>query len=175
MLFRSQDLSFHVHLPTKKIGTFSIFGFGGNSEQNSAAVSDSIEWTNNPSKRSGWLNAAKTGMLGITHSISLGKKTFIKTIISANGYQYREDNNRLDKFNGPLIYTRNNTFSEVNGIASVVITHKFNSRHILRAGAYTTGKSFDLAQRETVSNLLRDKVKSSGDTRLTNEIGRAHV
>jgi hypothetical protein len=56
----------------------------------------------------------------------------------------------------------------VNGIASVVITHKFNSRHILRAGAYTTGKSFDLAQRETVSNLLRDKVKSSGDTRLTN-------
>jgi len=163
-----QDLSFHIHLPTKKMGSFSIFGFGGNSEQNSAAVSDSIEWTNNPSRRSGWLNAAKTGMLGISHSISLGKKTFIRTIISANAYQYREDNNRLDKFNGPLIYTRNNTFSEANGIASMVITHKFNSRHILRAGSYTTGKSFHLAQRESVSNILRDKVKSSGDTRLTN-------
>lgn len=163
-----QDLSFHIHLPTKKTGSFSIFGFGGNSEQNSAAVSDSIEWTNNPSKRSGWLNAAKTGMLGVSHSISLGSKTFIKTTISTNAYQYRDDNNRLDKFNGPLIYTRNNTFSEANSIASMVITHKFNSRHILRAGVYTTGKSFDLAQRESVSNILRDKVMSSGATRLTN-------
>ncbi|MBU3745464.1 MAG: carboxypeptidase-like regulatory domain-containing protein [Sediminibacterium sp.] len=35
-----QDLSFHIHLPTKKMGSFSIFGFGGNSEQNSAAVSE---------------------------------------------------------------------------------------------------------------------------------------
>jgi len=165
---RFQDVSFHMHLPTKKMGSFSVFGFGGNSEQKTEASADSIIWTNNPSNRSGRLDAAKTGMIGISHSISLGKKTFLKTMYSVNGYTYREENNRLDKFNGPLIYTRNNSFTETNGIWSVVLTHKFNSRHLLKVGAYTSAKNFDLTQRETVSNILRDKVKSTGDTRLTN-------
>lgn len=165
---RFQDLSFHIHLPTKKMGSFSIFGFGGNSEQKTEASADSIIWTNNPSNRTGRFDAAKTGMLGISHSISLGKKTFLKTMYSVNGYTYREENNRLDKFNGPLIYTRNNAFTESNGIWSLVLTHKFNSRHLLKLGAYTSAKTFDLSQRETVSNVLQDKVKSSGDTRLTN-------
>ena len=107
---RFQDLSFHIHLPTKKLGSFSIFGFGGNSEQKTEASVDSIMWTNNPSNRTGRLDAAKTGMIGISHSISLGKKTFLKTMYSVNGYNYREENNRLEKYNGPLIYTRNNVF-----------------------------------------------------------------
>jgi hypothetical protein len=165
---RFQDVSFHIHLPTKKMGSFSVFGFGGNSEQKTEASSDSIIWSNNPSNRTGRLDAAKTGMIGFSHSISLGKKTFLKTMYSANGYTYREENSRLDKYNGPLIYTRNNTFAESNGIWSVSLTHKFNSRHLLKVGAYTSAKTFDLTQRESVSNILRDKVKSSGDTRLTN-------
>ncbi len=163
-----QDLSFHIHLPTKKLGSFSIFGFGGSSEQQVQAASDSITWTNNASKRTGRLDASKTGMVGFAHTITLGKKTLLKTIYSANGYQYNEQNNKLDKFNGPLIYTRNNAFKEINGIWSVVATHKFNSRHLLKVGAYTSAKGFDLNQRESVSNVLRDKVKSEGDTRLTN-------
>jgi hypothetical protein len=165
---RFRDLSFHIHLPTKKLGSFSIFGFGGNSEQKTEAFADSIMWTNNPSNRTGRLDAAKTGMIGISHSISLGKKTFLKTMYSVNGYTYREENNRLDKYNGPLIFTRSNAFTESNGIWSLVLTHKFNSRHLLKVGAYTSAKNFDLTQRESVSNVLRDKVKSSGDTRLTN-------
>jgi len=165
---RFQDVSFHIHLPTKKMGSFSVFGFGGNSEQKTEASSDSIIWTNNPSNRMGRLDASKTGMIGFSHSISLGKKTFLKMMYSVNGYTYREDNNRLDKYNGPLIYTRINAFTETNSIWSVVLTHKFNSRHLLKAGAYTSAKNFDLTQRETVSNVLRDKVNSTGDTRLTN-------
>ncbi len=163
-----QDLSFHIHLPTKKMGTFSIFGFGGSSEQKEVAATDSITWTNNSSKRTGRLDASKTGMIGFAHTISLGKKTLLKTIYSANGYQYNEQNNKLDKFNGPLIYTRNNAFKEINGIWSVVATHKFNSHHLLKLGAYTSAKGFDLTQRESVNNVLKDKVKSEGDTRLTN-------
>lgn len=163
-----QDLSFHIHLPTKKIGSFSIFGFGGSSEQKAEASTDSIVWTNNSSKRTGRVDASKTGMVGFAHTISLSKKTLLKTIYSANGYQYNEQNNKLDKFNGPLIYTRNNAFKEINGIWSVVVTHKFNSHHLLKLGAYTSAKGFDLNQRETVNNVLRDKVKSEGDTRLTN-------
>ncbi|MEI6263841.1 MAG: TonB-dependent receptor [Sphingobacteriia bacterium] len=163
-----QDLSFNIHLPTKKIGTFSVFGFGGLSDQKAEASTDSIVWTNNSSKRTGRFNASKTGMIGFAHTIALGKKTLLKTIYSANGYQYDEQNSRLDKFNGPLIYTRYNQFKEINGIWSMVATHKFNPNHLLKIGAYTSAKGYDLNQRESVNNVLKDKVKSDGDTRLTN-------
>ncbi len=163
-----QDLSFNIHLPTKKLGTISFFGFGGLSEQKADAERDSLIWTNNSSKRSGRLDASKTGMVGIAHTILIGKKTLLKTIYSINGYQYNQENNKLDKFNGPLIITRNNQFNEVNGILSFVVTHKFNSRHLLKIGAYSSAKGFDLSQREIVNNALRDKVRSDGDTRLTN-------
>ncbi len=163
-----QDLSFHIHLPTKKIGTFSIFGFGGSSDQKVEAATDSIVWTNNSSKRTGRLNASKTGMIGFAHTIALGKKTLLKTVYSANGYQYNEQNSKLDKFNGPLIYTRYNQFKEINGIWSMVATHKFNAHHLFKIGAYTSAKGYDLNQRESVNNVLKDKVKSDGDTRLTN-------
>ena len=123
-----QDVSFNVYLPTKKLGTISIFGFGGLSEQKTDAERDSVIWTNNSSKRSGRLDASKTGMIGIAHSLLIGKKTLLKTIYSINGYQYNEENNRLDEYNGPLITTRNNIFKDVNGILSMVVTHKFNSR-----------------------------------------------
>lgn len=163
-----QDLSFHIHLPTKKTGSFSIVGFGGNSRQVKEIAGDSITWTRNPSNRNGWLDASKTGMIGITHTLSFGKNTLLKTIFSLNGYEYQEENSRRNTFSGPLIFTRKNTFLESNTIVSVSLTHKFDRHHLLKTGIYSSGKNFNLWQRESVSNLLRDRVKSDGITRLTN-------
>lgn len=163
-----QDFSFHIHLPTKKLGTFTILGFGGNSRQVKEIAGDSVEWNRNPSSRNGWLDASKTGVLALTHSFLIGKKTFIKTILSANGYQYQEENSRRNTFRGPMIYTRDNEFLESNNILSVGVTHKFNSQQLLKFGIYTSSKSFNLWQRESVSNILRDRVKETGNTRLTN-------
>jgi hypothetical protein len=39
-----QDFSFNVSLPTKKAGTFGVFGFGGLSNQAFKAESDSTKW-----------------------------------------------------------------------------------------------------------------------------------
>ncbi len=163
-----QDLSFNIHLPTKKLGSFSIFGFGGLSEQKTDAFNDSITWTKDPSKRSGKLNAGNTGAVGISHSILLSKKTLLKTIVSLNGYQYKQQNNNYPKFNTPLLVTRDNRFTETDVIVSMVATHKFNKHFLWKTGLYSGAKGFDLQQREAVSNVLKDKVKSSGDTRLTN-------
>ncbi len=163
-----QDLSFNIHLPTKKFGNFSVFGFGGLSQQKSDAVSDSIVWTNDPSKRSGWLDLSNTGAVGITHNIMLSKKTLLRTIYSINTYNYREEDNRFDRFNGPLIISRKNQFQEHDAVLSTVATHKFSKHHLVRLGIYTTGKVFNLLQREAVSNVLRDKVNTDGNTRLTN-------
>ncbi len=162
-----QDLSFNIHLDAKKAGDFSFFGFGGLSSQNTVAANDSVTWTRNPSKRSGSIDASNTGVLGISHSILVDKKTLLTTIYSINGNKYEEGDNHLDKFNGPLIVTRDNLFRENNGILSIVATHKVNKHHLLKIGAYTTVKGFDLQQREAVNNILTDKIKASGNARLT--------
>ncbi len=162
-----QDLSFNIHLPTNHLGDFSVFGFGGLSEQNTEASSDSITWFSNPSKRSGKLNKGNTGAIGITHSLHIGKKTLLKSIYSINGYLYLQNQNKLDKYNGPLVTTQDNRFTETAGTFSVTATHKFNAKHLFTAGIYTSGKGFNLQQRELSGLVLYDKVKSSGDTRLT--------
>ena len=163
-----QDLSFNIHLPTKKLGNFSIFGFGGISQQKATPLSDSISWTNTPSSRRGSLDASHTGALGLTHTLNIGKSTFIKSILSLNGYKYKEEDSRYDKINGPLVFTRKNAFDESNVVVSVVATHKFNTHHLIKAGMYTSARSFGLIQRETVNNILTNKIKANGDTRLTN-------
>ncbi len=163
-----QDLSFNIHLPSKKWGSFSVFGFGGLSEQNDALAKDSMTWLRDASTRRGSLDAANTGVAGISHQLGIGKKTFLKTIWSVNGFSYREEDKRLDKFSGPVIFSRKNSFAEWNAVLSSVITHKFSKHHLIKAGMYTTGKSFSLQQREAVSNVLRDKLRANGETRLTN-------
>ncbi len=163
-----QDLSFNIHLDAKKAGDIGIFGFGGLSKQYSTASNDSVTWTRDPSKRSGNSDASNTGAMGISHSILLGKKTLLNTILSLNGDSYTDEDSKLEKYNGPLIITRNNQFNEKNLVLSMVVTHKINKHHLFKIGAYTTGKGFDLKQREAVSNVLKDKIKATGDTRLTN-------
>ena len=162
-----QDLSFNIHLPTKKLGDISFFGFGGLSKQQNIAANDSITYTKEPSRRSGTIDASNTGAVGVVHNIKLDNKTLLTTIYTINGNYYREDDNHYDKINGPLIVTRNNEFRENNATLSMVATHKINKHHVIKLGAYTTGKGFDLHQREAVSNILRDKVKANDNTRLT--------
>lgn len=162
-----QDLSYHINIPTKKAGTFSFFGFGGLSNQNIIALNDSINFVTKPSTRSGSLDLSNTGAVGLVHNIQIGKKISINTIYSLNGSNYREEDNRFEKINGPLIISRNNQFKESNAILSVVASHKLNKKNLLKVGFITTGKSFFLQQKEAVSNVLKDKVKEDGDTRLS--------
>jgi hypothetical protein len=163
-----QDLSFNIHLPTKKSGDFSIFGFGGLSRQDNYLAKDSLEWLTDPTSRRGNQDVANTGAIGLAHQINIGRKSFWRTVYSINGFSYKEVDKRLDKFSGPVIFTRNNRFTEENGVISSVFTHKFSKHVLLKTGVYSTGKSFNLNQREMVSNLLRDKIRAEGSTRLTN-------
>ena len=164
---RFQDLSYHINLPTKSIGTFSIFGFGGLSRQNRIALNDSLNFIQNASSRSGSLDLSNTGSSGLIHNFNIGNKTSLKTIYSINGTNYREEDNYYNKIKGPLIVTRNNQFQELNAILSIVATHKINKKNLIKVGFNTNGKNFFLNQREAVSNVLKDKVKEEGDTRLS--------
>ncbi len=163
-----QDLSFNIHLPVKKLGSFSIFGFGGLSKQYDELAKDSITWANNTDSRGSSLDAANAGAVGISHQINIGKKILWRSVLSKNGYQYREEDSKLEKFSGPVIFTRMNKFSEWNTQFSSIFTYKLNKHHLFKIGAYTKDIAFDLHQREAVSNVLKDKIKNNGKTVLTN-------
>ncbi len=163
-----QDLSFNLYLPVKKFGSFTIFGFGGLSSQNSELTRDSLVFLSDPSKRSASFTGSNTGAIGFTHSIQLGSKTLLKTIYSINANSYNKENTSIAKYNSPIVTTRDNEFHENNAVFSMTLTHKFNKHHLLKTGFYTTGKGFDLQQREAVANVLKDKVKTNGNTRLSN-------
>ena len=164
---RYQDLSYHINLPTKNAGTFSFFGFGGLSRQHRVALNDSINFIQNPSTRSGALDLSNTGAIGLVHTIRIGNKTSLNTTYSSNGTNYREEDNFYNKISGPLIVTRNNRFREANAILSIVATHKLSKKNVLKIGFNTNGKNFFLNQREAVSNVLKDKVKEEGNTRVS--------
>ena len=164
---RYQDLSYHINLPTKNAGTFSFFGFGGLSRQHRVALNDSINFIQNPSTRSGALDLSNTGAIGLVHTIRIGNKTSLNTTYSSNGTNYREEDNFYNKISGPLIVTRNNRFRETNAILSIVATHKLSKKNVLKIGFNTNGRNFFLNQREAVSNVLKDKVKEEGNTRLS--------
>jgi hypothetical protein len=163
-----QDLSFNISLPTRKWGDFTIFGFGGLSQQDDELAKNSQEWISDPSTRRGNLDEADAGVVGISHQVPIGQKGLLRTIYSVNGFGYKEEDSRLDAFPGPQIFTRKNSFSETNHILSTVYTWKLSKKLLLKTGVYTTNKGFDLQQREAVNNQLRDKIKMNGNTRISN-------
>lgn len=163
-----QDISFIVSLPVHRAGKITIFGFGGKSHQKSPAFSDSLTWTQKPSERNGSLDLSNTGVLGLTHEVSLGKKILLNQVLSLNGFKYGEDDFYYGQINGPLLYTRKNQFLQHDFNFRSSVTYKLNPRHLLKWGFYGSFKKFNLYQRESVSNLLRDKVKVDGNTLLTN-------
>ena len=141
-----QDFSFNVYLPTNRAGTFTIFGFGGLSSQNVRAVRDSTTWTNNYDRYDERFSA-NTGAVGLTHSVNIGRRAFLKTVVSASDYQ--------NKYRGDYLtqnYTTEPRYREQytipKAIISSTLTYKFDARHTLRAGIIGAQIGYDLSREE---------------------------
>jgi hypothetical protein len=90
-----QDLTFKINVPTKKAGTFSVFGLGGYNTAYSDPAKDSTQWTdNNPN-----LKLTQNSLLaigGITHQYFTSSDAYIKTILS---YSYDDAQKDVDTLN----------------------------------------------------------------------------
>lgn len=83
-----QDASFKLNFPTKKAGNFAFFGIGGTDNINivlSDKPVDEVELYGDNNRDQYF--STSMGLLGFTHSKSIGDKTFIKTTLSAYGSQ----------------------------------------------------------------------------------------
>lgn len=129
-----QDLSYNFYLPTKNAGTFTFWGLGGISKAGEIAQKDSLKWERR-SDRFEDHNFQIVGATGITHTFLFkNQKTYLKSIVAFSGdnLEYRLDS--LDNsYTAQTAYQDRYTYYTVR--ANVFVNHKFNARHILRAGA----------------------------------------
>ncbi len=159
-----QDLSYNIHIPTRKAGTFTIFGFGGLSSQNSKPLLDSVKWKEEGDRYSAVFKG-NTGMSAITHSILLGSRTTLKSAIAysvaENGVDanYVEKNYAISKAYLEKYTTKKWTFSST-------VNRKFSNRSVLRAGVFVNQIDYNFLQRskENPNAVLKEVINVKGQT-----------
>jgi len=115
-----QDLTFKIHLPSKKLGTFTIFGIGGLSNEKGTS---GYEWNSN------------MGTLGISNSKSLDSKTYIKSILAFSGWYYIwEDESNMGTAEDPIDYQWRSEVTEFTTKLSINLNRKINAKHKLKTG-----------------------------------------
>jgi len=158
------DLSYNIYLPTKRFGTFTFFGFNGFSEQTQKPEKDSTKWEEDGDRYSGKY-VANTMMNGITHSITMGAKTNMRTVLgyssAVNRYQaqFVEDNASVT-----MPYKDN--YKTDRWTLSSTVNHKFSNRDALRAGIILSRINFDYYQlgKENRYAPIREVINTDGNT-----------
>jgi hypothetical protein len=159
-----QDLSYNIYLPAGKSGDFTLFGFGGLSSEKANAERDSLKWDENDDRYPSDF-ISNTGMNGLTHSISLGKNTTLKSAIglsiTKNGFeeQYIEDDYSLTDSYKDSYKTRKWTLTST-------MNHRFNNRHNMRAGLIANLVHFNYYQfsRDGQGEPLKERINTRGNT-----------
>lgn len=127
-----QDLSFKVHVPTQKLGSFSIWGLGGRSR-----------FTSVPEPNSGDTffenNLQTMGVAGVTNVFYVSDDSFFETIFSAS---YNELSFNFDSLE--LLVFEREDFIEDQLRVSSFYNHKLSARHTLRVGGIFSKLGYNL-------------------------------
>jgi hypothetical protein len=139
-----QDLSFKVHVPTKKIGSFSIWGLGGNNsyeyKPNLTIVEEDYELDT---------ESQNTGIVGITNVFYVSDDSFFETIISASSATIKTQYDSVTRSTAnssefDITNVELADFEETQLRFSTFYNHKFSASHTLRIGAIFSRLGFDL-------------------------------
>jgi hypothetical protein len=159
-----QDLSYNIYLPTKRLGNFTIFGFGGLSNQTFISNKDSVLWKENPNKQYEMRFAANTGATGITHTKLFDNQSYLKTIIAFSGTANNQD---IDKLTNTYQFAPESkeNFLQNKVTLSSVYTQKLNARSSIRAGVILNSLGFGLSKKDNRdTNIVLERIKADGRT-----------
>lgn len=146
-----QDLTFKLNLPSKKIGTFSLFAIGGNSSITFEDTGEEGGTSYDTSNDTRTVNGSKMGVIGLTHRLFPDKKSNILTSISAS-YQGVETQIDSTFENRPDRRFFGEGHSESKITASTKYTRKFNPKNTLKTGI--SFESYSLAFADSVDGAV---------------------
>lgn len=156
------DLSFKLNFPTKKTGTFSVWGLGGISLDDIQADVEAGEMYNERSRN-------ELGILGLNHITYLNKDSYLETSISASTRvtEYHEDSLQLrDEWE--------EDFTENAFRLSTLYNQKINSRNTFRTGFILSHLNFNLFSKSYDEQLgrLATNVNENGNTQFLQVYGQ---
>jgi hypothetical protein len=139
-----QDLSFHLHMPTAKAGTFSLFGFGGLSSQHDEAEKDSLVWEEDFDRIS-WNYFSNTAAAGVKHGIVLDNNTFLQSTLTVSANESGYEQFRMnDIYVSQKEYFEKFTNSRVG--LNTTISRKITSRIHSKSGLFVTRLNYNMNQ-----------------------------
>lgn len=159
-----QDLSYNFYLPTERAGNFSLFGFGGLSDQTQVAKKDSSLWTDEGMRYSEQY-FSNTGAAGLKHSITLGQNTYLQSAVVMSGNDHGSTEEKLDdNYVSQFEYKRNYLNKKIT--VSSVLNHKFNARQSIRTGLYFNEYFYNLRERylDDETNTIEEPINAKGNT-----------
>lgn len=127
-----QDLSYNVYLPTKKAGNFTLFGFGGLSNDRMNEKKDSTKWEERVD-RYPYKFVANTGMSGLTHNILIGSRMSLKSGVGISQTENGYDENFLDdNYHSSRNYKERYVLKK--WLFNSTLNYKFSNRLNMRTG-----------------------------------------
>lgn len=161
-----QDLSYHVYLPAGKWGQFSLFGFGGLSDDKDKAKTDSADWESKWDRYSSKF-LSNTFMNGLNHTIQLGARSSLRTGI---GYSFTR--NAYDQWLMNDLYKLDRDYKDDHRTQKLQLNstfnHRFSSKLQLRAGliAQMIRYNYYMLGGEHEDEPLEEVIRSRGNTSL---------
>lgn len=159
-----QDLSYNIYLPTKKAGYFTLFGFGGLSDQKNQAKKDSSAWEYDYQKYSSRFYS-NTGAAGATHGLLISKKAYLKSamLYSYIGNGYKEEYYNHDY---TTITDEDLGYAQQKLTLTSVLNYKLNARNALRTGIIVSNLHYDLSGKSANDSTLEleSTINTAGNT-----------
>jgi len=164
-ILKYQDVSYKINLPTKKAGTFSLWGIGAYDGIDIDAL-DPDEWEaitdSDNSQTSLYMFAS-----GINHKTSINSSTFLKTALSVSGNGLSHKEQRLDNDLQPQPQSDADK-NDYRVTLQSNMTHYFGDKHSNRTGFYLNhlGYNLDINEANTLGGDLEQLVKENGQSNL---------
>jgi len=147
---RYSDLAFKIALPTEKIGRFSFWGIGAWDQNEEFEQADSSKWETAWDRMAYDLDIG-IQVLGMSHTILLGSKAYLKSSAVNSSFSTVSSTYRLDDdlvLQDALYLENKNGTSVLTSYLNV----KFSARHTNRTGFTLSRLSFDLDQKASLDN-----------------------
>ena len=148
-----QDLCFKLNFPTKRAGTFTLWGIGGIDNYVNTPKKDSSEWIDNNARFD--INSKfYPGTAGVNHKIQLGSNSYLNTSLGLSSYTRKEKADYMES-DMTLSPMSTSNYDEYKYTIKSYVSHKFSSRLSNRTGVgydlYTY--NYDLRSDERVGGV----------------------
>lgn len=159
-----QDISFKLNFPTKKAGTFGVFGIGGLSDRLREAETDSSLWEEDLDRFELRLDS-DMGALGFTHKLPINNKSVWQSAL-VGSYSRQTDNRTYFEDDESFRVRDKNEYTRMPLTFSTSLQTRFSQRHLNKTGVMLTYANHDhLAQAyDYIDEKLNTLVDEEGNT-----------